>query len=248
MIKLNRGERPEELTEEVCQELTKLYSENRDKDVWNSPKIKKPLKKALLEMSHGKCSYCECKIGIESKDVTIDHFLPKSVYMDKVIEWENLFPSCLRCNRQKNDCEEVLLNPCENEPKEFLALCKKNPFRLKGIDAEGIGKRTVTEIYLNDVDRVMIPRMREYEEIHQRLEEYLEDLQEYGYQNKYRRRLSKLMEKCTEAELYSAVKASNLLVDDCYISIRKMIMDLGQWTDTMVQLENEIKRIALKFV
>lgn len=37
----------------------------------------KPLKEAMLDMSHGKCSYCECRLEIESKDATIDHFLPK---------------------------------------------------------------------------------------------------------------------------------------------------------------------------
>ena len=77
MIKLNRGECPKELTDEVKEELTELYKKDKEKDVWNSPKIKKTLKEALLEMSHGKCSYCECALGIESKDVTIDHFLPK---------------------------------------------------------------------------------------------------------------------------------------------------------------------------
>ena len=102
MIKLSRGEKPEELTNDVCEELKKLYAEDKDRDVWNSSKIKEPLKKAMLEMSHGKCSYCECKLGIESKDVTIDHFLPKSENPDEVVEWENLFPACLRCNRKKN--------------------------------------------------------------------------------------------------------------------------------------------------
>ena len=38
MIKLERGERPKELTDEVCEELKKLYAEDRDKDVWNSTK------------------------------------------------------------------------------------------------------------------------------------------------------------------------------------------------------------------
>ena len=70
MIKLDRGGKPEELTDEVCKELKKLYAENKDKDVWNSSKIKEPLKKAILKMSNDKCSYCECKLGIESKDAT----------------------------------------------------------------------------------------------------------------------------------------------------------------------------------
>lgn len=247
MIRLDRGARPEELTDEVCQELTKLYCENKDKEVWNSPKIKKPLKEALLELSHSKCSYCECKVGIESKDVTIDHFLPKSMHSDMVVKWENLFPACLRCNREKNHCDEILLNPCENEPKEFLALSRQNPFRLKGIDSQGIGRRTIVEIGLNDPERVMVERLAQWENIHQKLEETYEDLQEYGYHTKYGNRLRKLLNRCRADNSYSAVKASNLLIDECYINIRQIIMDNGQWNESMAELEGEIRRIALRF-
>lgn len=49
MIKLDRGDKPAELTDEVYEELKKLYAENKDKDVWNSPKIKEPLKKQYLK-------------------------------------------------------------------------------------------------------------------------------------------------------------------------------------------------------
>lgn len=248
MIKLSRGECPEELTEEVCQELTRLYSENKEKDVWNSPKIKKPLKEALLAMSHSKCSYCECKIDIESKDVTIDHFLPKSLHPELVVEWENLFPTCLRCNREKNDCDEILLNPCENEPKEFLALSRQNPFRLKGIDSQGVGKKTILAIGLNNPDRVMVERLSQWEDIHQKLEEIYEDLQDYGYQEKYRNRLKKLLNKCTVSNAYSAVKASNILVDEYYINIRQIIINNGRWDNAMIELEEDIKQIAFRFV
>ena len=40
MIKLERGKRPDELTDEVCEELKRLYAEDNDKAVWNSPEIK----------------------------------------------------------------------------------------------------------------------------------------------------------------------------------------------------------------
>ena len=161
MIKLERGKIPDELTDEVCEELKRLYAEDNDKAVWNSPKIKKPLKEAMLEMSHKKCSYCECKLAIESKDATIDHFLPKSKHPDKVVEWENLFPSCLRCNRKKNNREEIIVNPCKNEPREYLGIRNANRFRFKTIDSEGIGENTIDVIGLNDIERVMIPRMEE---------------------------------------------------------------------------------------
>lgn len=248
MIKLDRGECPEELTEEVRAELTKLYAENKHKDVWNSPKIKEPLKKALLEMSHDKCAYCECMLGIESKDVTIDHFLPKAVNGDKVVEWENLFPACLRCNRKKNDTEEIIINPCNDEPKEYLAISKQNPFRLKGIDEKGVGKKTIAAVGLNNPERVMTPRMQQWEGIHQRLEEIHEDLQEEGYKEKYRNRLFMIMENCTYSNDYSAVKASNLLRDEIYITIKQEILNNGRWTETMQLMEEELKSISLQFM
>ena len=207
MIKLERGERPEELTDEVCEELKKLYAEDNDEDVWNSPKIKKPLKKAMLEMSHGKCSYCECRLEIESKDATIDHFLPKSKNPDEVVEWKNLFPACLRCNRKKNNHEETIINPCENVPREYLGIRKANRFRFKAIDFEGIGKNTIDVINLNDIQRVMIPRMKEWESLEERLIEIEDDLKEVGFKKKYKNRLQKLMEDCLPDMSYSATKA-----------------------------------------
>ena len=43
MIKLERGACPKEHTGEVCEELTRMYKENKERDVWNSPNIKKSL-------------------------------------------------------------------------------------------------------------------------------------------------------------------------------------------------------------
>lgn len=248
MIKLDRGEKPEELTDEVCEELKKLYAEDKDKDVWNSSKIKEPLKKAMLKMSHGKCSYCECKLGIESKDVTIDHFLPKSKNPDKVIEWENLFPACLRCNRKKNNREGAIVHPCNNEPKEYIGIKNVNRFRFKEIDSAGIGKNTIQVLGLNDIRRVMIPRMEEWELLEERLMEVETDLKEEGYKKKYKNRLQKIMESCLPDESYAAVKSTNLLNDDSYKAIQNILVEAGQWTDDLKKLEIKIKNIALKLI
>ena len=248
MIKLNRGECPKELTDEVKEELTELYKKDKEKDVWNSPKIKKPLKEALLEMSHGKCSYCECALGIESKDVTIDHFLPKKSLEGLVVEWENLFPACLRCNRKKNDNEDRLVNPCMDKPADYIGLAKKNPFRLVGIDDEKIGKNTITAIGLNDIVRVMGIRMEQWENIYQHMEEIYEDLQEVGYQKKYKTRFERLMGKCTAGNDYAAVKATNMLNDDVYKSIKQILVSEGAWTSNLQEMENEIQDISLKMV
>lgn len=248
MIKLKRGEKPKELTDEVCEELKKLYSEDKDKDAWNSPKIKKPLKKAMLEMSHGKCSYCECRLGIESKDVTIDHFMPKSKSPDEVIEWKNLFPACLRCNRKKNNREEIIVNPCDNEPREYLGITKINRFRFKAIDSAGIGENTIEVIGLNDIRKVMIPRMEEWELLKNRLMDVEDDLKEVGYKKKYKNRLQKIMEECLPDMSYSATKATNLLNDESYIAIKNILVETDEWTDDLKQLEADIQNIEFKLV
>ena len=248
MIKLERGERPKELTDEVCEELKKLYAEDRDKDVWNSTKIKKPLKEAMLDMSHGKCSYCECRLEIESKDATIDHFLPKSKNPDEVVNWENLFPSCLRCNRKKNDREEKIINPCENEPKDYLGIINANRFRFKAIDSDGIGENTIDVIGLNDIRRVMVPRMEEWESLKERLMEIEADLKEEGFKKKYKNRLRKIMENCLPDVSYSATKATNLLNDDTYNEIKNILLESEQWTADLKKLEEDIEHIALRLV
>lgn len=80
------------------------------KVVWNKAYIKN----ALLEMSDNKCCYCECKIGKGEREMHVEHFKPKSIYPDLVVEWNNLLPSCPHCNKQKsshdtgNDSEQVI--------------------------------------------------------------------------------------------------------------------------------------------
>lgn len=248
MIKLIRGECPAELTDEVKKALTLLYKQNKEKDVWNSSKIKLPLKKALVDMSYGKCVFCECMLGIESKDITIDHFRPKTNNADIVVEWNNLFPACLRCNREKSDYEGRIINPCEDEPKQYLGVSNIQRYRLKGIDAAGIGKNTINRVNLNDIDRVMVPRMQEWERIHSQLEDIYEDLQEEGYKLKYLKRFEKIMNQCTIKNSYAAIKATNILNDDCYKAVKAVLQEQNVWVHKHIQIEEEIKKIALKLV
>lgn len=248
MIKLEREECPKELTQEVMEELTRLYAENKDRDVWNSPKIKKPLKDALLRMTRGKCAYCECRLNIESKDVTIDHFLPKSTHPDEVVQWKNLFPTCLRCNREKNSYEERIVNPCKDRPQDYIGLDARNRYFLRGIDRDGVGKSTITAIKLNDILRVLVPRMAEWEEIRQKLEEISDDMKEDGYKTKYRNRIEVLMGNCLSDASYAAVKATNMLDDNCYKNIKKILKDTGKWTEKLEILEQEMKAISLVWI
>ena len=83
MIKLERPPKPKELAERECDLLTEY--KNSKKDVWRKDYIKEP----LLRMSHNKCAYCETGLKVYDSYMEIEHFHPKSLYEEKVIEWGN---------------------------------------------------------------------------------------------------------------------------------------------------------------
>lgn len=55
------------------------------------------IKDALVQMFYGKCAYCESKITVVTYGA-IEHFFPKSTYIDLTFEWSNLLLSCDMCN------------------------------------------------------------------------------------------------------------------------------------------------------
>ena len=245
MIKLSRGECPKELNSKVVEELTELYREDKKKDVWNSPKIKESLKKALMDMSKNKCAYCECILNIESKDFTIDHFSPKVSNESLVIEWTNLLPSCLRCNRQKNRKEDAIINPCEIDPKEHLGI-KRGGYRLKAINDSEIGKNTIRVVGLNDIDRVMSPRMLVIEKIINKLEELYEDIKDLKtIPQKYIDRCEIYLSEAMSDKAYSAVASAKILDDNIYKSIKDILIDKNKWNYQLQYIEKELMDIAL---
>ena len=99
MIKLTRLSPPKELTAEKVAKFTKQYQE-KGTAVWQKPYIKE----RLMEMSHQKCAYCESPlVPAESQYMEVEHFWPKKPFSNKVVEWENLLPSCKTCNGKKGE-------------------------------------------------------------------------------------------------------------------------------------------------
>ncbi len=70
---------------------------------------------------HSKCAYCEI---ILPRD--IEHFYPKSRFPKRMFQWNNYLRACKNCNTEKLDTFDivggspVLLDPCTDEPSEFL--------------------------------------------------------------------------------------------------------------------------------
>lgn len=156
MIRLFRPTRPIELTEKKIEEFTKKYIETGNA-VWKKAFIIKP----LLQMTHNKCAYCECKLDIQGKSVTIDHFHCKSLYPEEVVSWDNLLPSCVHCNTNKGklDTKEYhIIDPSKDNPKDYLYL-SHYMIRSKDNSLTSKGRRTVDELQLNHRERLVWARI-----------------------------------------------------------------------------------------
>jgi uncharacterized protein (TIGR02646 family) len=88
------------------------------------------VKETLNKMFHGKCAYCESKINVVTYGA-IEHFFPKSLYVDRTFDWDNLLLSCDRCNDTNHkgsqfpmdqNGQPLLLNPTDGvtEPDRHL--------------------------------------------------------------------------------------------------------------------------------
>ena len=78
MIKLTLNDRPVELTDEVCQQLTDKYKADKS-PVWNEVYIRR----ALLEMTNNKCAYSEAPLDTHGNYWHIEHFRCKKKYEKK---------------------------------------------------------------------------------------------------------------------------------------------------------------------
>jgi hypothetical protein len=75
----------------------------------------KSVKDSLEKMFHGKCAYCETFYA-SSQPLDVEHFRPKGAvagvddhrgYWWLGMVWENLLPSCIDCNRKRNQITPI---------------------------------------------------------------------------------------------------------------------------------------------
>ena len=170
MIKLQREPKPAFLTEEKVTELTANFKANPKLTVWKHEEIGK----TLLRSSANKCAYCECELQIEDSYMQVEHFKDKDTYPDDVINWDNLLPSCGRCNRKKWTLDviaEPIVNPYVDVPKDHLS---QEAFRLYGKDEKG--NITIKKLFLNDDDRLVLPRFLACNEVNRQLSKIVANL------------------------------------------------------------------------
>lgn len=131
MIKVERPSKPAILEEKAEGWTHQLLtaSTKKHKDMVMVKYRHRSIKKALVEMFHGKCAYCESKITHVDYG-HIEHFKPKSnpAYAALCFEWKNLLLACGICNGTEYKGDNFpgeseggpLVNPCEDEPNDHF--------------------------------------------------------------------------------------------------------------------------------
>ncbi len=88
---------------------------------WATPKAKRILKRPLLALTHGKCVFCEGRLGAQAYP-QIEHYVSRRVNPGRAFEWDNLLPVCQVCNDSKGfeDHQGRLLKPDAEDPEPFF--------------------------------------------------------------------------------------------------------------------------------
>lgn len=145
MIKLTKPAEPQylilnkhNLIQKLLAAVTKYgsYSDipEKEKNKLISPYKHIEVKTPLFKSSLSKCAFCEC-LPTEGGNIEVEHFKPKSIYPEKTFDWENLLPSCRKCNNNKLDHDtglEPLINPYINDPEVLYTYNDIEMIAIKG--------------------------------------------------------------------------------------------------------------------
>ena len=167
MIKLDLPPKPTKLTKELQDNLTQEFKNNPDEVVWDIAW----LKEAVLAKSYKKCCYSEIYLNKASTYMEIEHFHPKKLYPDEVLSWENLLPSCKKCNATKGNhdtVKEPIINPFVDNPKDYFYF-ENSFYRAKENNEKA--KLSIKKLGLNDIEHFVEDRDDISEQIKTRLKD-----------------------------------------------------------------------------
>lgn len=113
------------------------------------------IKAALVGETHNKCAYCESKLQ-HTHHGDVEHIMPKSIDVDKILLWTNLTLACEKCNQNKSNLDpnaERIIDPYAVDPRQHFVF--SGPFIHTLGTVEGISTRVIF-----DLDRAELIEMR----------------------------------------------------------------------------------------
>ena len=232
MIKLTRSNPPEKLTKEEQKKLTEEFKKNKKKSVWNKPYIRD----ALLKECNGKCIYCESLIGSGNKEMHVDHFHYKDKYVDEVVSWNNLNPSCPHCNKSKSThdtYEDPIINPFEDNPQDYFYITNYR-YRSKNKNVDNIVRNTINVL----ADKIIT--------IYDLAIEYQSTLSDnIPKRNRVLKGCKNLLKLCINTAEFSAFMATTIQEDDYYKKLKNLLQELNIWDEELDELDKSANKIKL---
>ncbi|OWT47530.1 HNH endonuclease [Bacillus sp. K2I17] len=124
------------------------------------------IKKALLKETKGKCAYCESSFTATDHG-HIEHILPKSIFPNRIFEWDNLTLACGKCNINKSDYynqKNPLINPYIDNPEEdimfsgplILARSTRGLTTIKNLELDRVELCERRMAYINSIQSTII--------------------------------------------------------------------------------------------
>lgn len=244
MIKLERNITPLQLTPIFVDSKTKEFATNKT-NVWNLDW----LKTSLLELSFDKCAYCECNLKEESKYMEVEHFEDKDNNSHKVLQWNNLLPSCKRCNGSKGTHDVLsnpIINPFIDTPSTHLTL---DLYRFKPKTTKG--NMTIGVLDLNHTERAIKKRFEvgnglidTIEKASERLELF-EAKQTTIRKNKLTTIIEEILKECQPYSIYSATCSTVLHSNNSYNEIKGKLQTYGLWNSDLESLHSNSINLIL---
>jgi hypothetical protein len=227
-----------------CQRLTSLFKATGGA-VWGDDRIKT----LLLDLSFGKCAYCECNLTTEGKYLEVEHFACKGDYPDEVIDWNNLLPSCKRCNTTKGTHDvkkEPIVNPFEDLPSAHFSFAA---YRFRPTTKKG--EMTSAVVGLNHHSRAVTMRFEIGEQIQASVDNSADRLSAYLDSptnlrcRKLKESVEGLLRESLPAVPYAATAATVLHKHSPYSSLKSQMEAHGLWDAHLQALHEESIAICL---
>ncbi len=117
------------------------------------------IKNSLIPKLDTKCAFCE-SMPNESGYIEVEHYLPKSIYHNVTYSWENLLPSCKRCNLKKlalDTGKYPIVKPDSEDPEDYFSYNSIKIIAKKDCKDKIKAKRTINKLELNQ-HRLIKPR------------------------------------------------------------------------------------------